>query len=413
MKVGDRKKMNYSELSNGDIGISMKKAIKLIEKSPYYDEIYELLKIAEIENDFIPIEGANSLVDTIINIDNSFEKFDVQTELKNVRCNGLLDTKSAVLEISNIADEGILKKTRTDLIKGITKYSVKSDYLDLYQADKFLNYCLKNEYDDIIKLNLESLDNKNLSNEYQKQFRFLKDNNNDYFIRAITSVDRYKDYNIRFSVFIALVSLYGLIKSKKEEYVVSYYTCSESDVKVVFRRTYFRTIAKGLDIGFELELVNDEIKREAVKFNGLFSINYDNDSVLSIKPNLKANIISFSHRIGMKKVSLLLQGLSDAIDEFIEMVYQDAKYIKQSKSPKELKNYLYQKVLHAQQKDFREKYRKEVQKVIEKENVSTIYQLLDLMNKIDLMIDDSDIKAKDYWKNKLYDVLINSKKFDS
>ena len=77
-----------------------------------------------------------------------------------------------------------------------------------------------------------------------------------------------------------------------------------------------------------------------------------------------------------------------------------------------MKKHLYLKVKNAKQKDFREKYRKDVQVVLENENVNTFYQLLDLMNKVDLLIDDSDIKAKDYWKYKLYEVLIKGKKDD-
>ena len=346
-------------------------------------------------------------------MDGKFKKFDVKTELKHVRCDSILDKKRAVFEISNIEDEAILKLTQSDLIKGVSAYSVKSDYLDMFDADKFLNYCWAKDYQDIIDENLEFLDIKNTTNENQKQFRFLMDDKNDYYIRAITSVNRYKDYNIKFSVFVALISLYRVMQTKKEEYIVSYYTCSESDVKVIFRRTNYKTVMKGLDVGFELELVNDEIKREAVKFNGLFSINYNDTNNVSIKPNINGRIISFSHMVSVEKVSRLVQGLSEAIDVFVEIIYKDAEYIKKAKSPKELKTYLYQKVKNAQQKEFREKYKKDVQQIIEKENVNTMFQLLDLMGKVDLMIDDSDIKAKDFWKFKLYEVLVGGKKFDS
>ena len=413
MKVGERKKMNLNELPIKDRGISVKKAMELISDSPYYDEIHKSLKLSKIENEFIAISGAESLVNSVLVMDNKFKKFDVKAKLKNVRCNNLLDKKKAIIEISNIEDEEVLKTTKSDLIKGVTAYSVKSDYLDMFDADKFLNYCLVNDYQDIIDENLERLDLKNESNENQKQFRFLRDDNQDYYIRAITSVDRYKDYNIKFSVFVALIALYRVMKEKKEEFVVSYFTCSESDIKVVFRRTNYKSVMKGLDVGFELELVNDEIKRESVKFNGLFSINYNETENVSIKPDINGKIISFSHMISIEKVSRLIQGLSEAIDEFVETIYKDAEYIKKAKSPKELKSYLYQKVKNSKQKEFREKYKKDVQKIIEKESVNTLYQLLDLMGKVDLMIDDSDIKAKDFWKFKLYEVLVGGKKFDN
>src|SRR5690606_30879681 len=153
--------------------------------SEHYEKLYNCLKISGIEDEFIPVTGANSLVNDVLAIDSTFTKFDVATKLKNVRCEKILDKKSAIIEISNIEDEDVLKITESDLIAGTTKYSVKSEFLDLFSADKFLNYCHDNEYDDIIQTNLKSLDKKNSENDYQKQFRFLIDKDNNYFVRAI------------------------------------------------------------------------------------------------------------------------------------------------------------------------------------------------------------------------------------
>ncbi|GFD78697.1 hypothetical protein ACXIHB_10260 [Tenacibaculum sp. IMCC1] len=410
-EVGSREHFYYSELSPSDNGVKVKDALKLIENSPYYDEVYESMRIKPIENEFIPIKGATSLIKLVMQMDKRFTKFDITSKLKDVKCSGLLDTKNAVLEFSNVEDIEALKITGSDIFKATTRYSVKSDYLDkIYNADKYLNYCHNRGYEEFIKESLEYIEENNEDSELDKQFRLLKSRSNDCYVRAITSVDSYKDYNIRFSVFIALISLYRLTKSHKEEYYVRYSSASESDIRVVFRRNERKKVTNGIEVGFELELVNDEIKREAVKFNGLFSIVYDNTKTVSLKPDINAKIINFSHKIGVKKVANLLKGLPEAIDEFIAVMYNDIKFVNKSKSPEELKKYLYLKVKNSKQKEFREKYKKEVQKMIEEENVNTFYQLLDLMNKVDLLIDDSDIKAKDYWKYKLYEVLVKGKR---
>lgn len=410
-KVGSREHFYYSELSPIDNGITVKNALKLIENSPYYEEVYKNMRIESIEEDFIPIKGATSLIGLVMQMDKRFTKFDITSKLKDVKCSGLLDTKNAILEFSNVEDVEILNTTGSDIFEATTKYSVKSDYLDkIYNADKYLNYCYDRGYERFIKENLDYIEENNENSELYKQFRLLKSENNDCFVRAITSVDSYKDYNIRFSVFVALISLYRLTKIHKEEYYVRYSSASESDIRVVFRRNARKKVSDDIEVGFELELVNDEIKRESVKFNGLFSIVYDNTKTISIKPDINAKIINFSHKIGVKKVANLLKGLPEAIDEFIAVMHNDIMFINKSKSPKELKKYLHLKVKNSKQKEFREKYKKEVQKIIEEENVNTFYQLLDLMNKVDLLIDDSDIKAKDYWKYKLYEVLVKGKR---
>ena len=53
MNIGDRKKMNLNDMPLNDIGVSVKKAMELISGSQFYEEIYDSLKLSELENGFI------------------------------------------------------------------------------------------------------------------------------------------------------------------------------------------------------------------------------------------------------------------------------------------------------------------------------------------------------------------------
>ena len=57
MNIGDRKKMNLNDMPLNDIGVSVKKAMELISGSQFYEEIYDSLKLSELENGFISIAG--------------------------------------------------------------------------------------------------------------------------------------------------------------------------------------------------------------------------------------------------------------------------------------------------------------------------------------------------------------------
>ena len=409
VKVGSREHFNFSEDEGNAKGVVVKEILKLIKDSKYFKEVYDSMKINQIEDNFIDIDGANRLVLDVIKADEKFIKFDVISQLADVSCNNLLDKKNIELEFANINDDARLI-VESDSFKASSKYSVKTDYLDkIYNADKFLNYCLDKGYDDFIKSNIDYIENHNDESDNTKRFRILKDDNDNYFVRAITSAERYKDYNIKFSVFVALIALYRLSKIKKEEYYIRYYSISESDIRVVFSGKKTKQIMSGVNVGFELELVNDEIKRESVKFNGLFSLSYGEGKTLSLKPDIKSKIISFPHTVGVKKVSAIIENLPDVVDEFTSTMHRDIEYIKKSNSPEELKKMLEIKVRSAKMKEFREGYKQDILDKLEEENVDTFIDLLDLMNKMDLLIDDSDIKVKDYWRYKLYEVLVKSK----
>ncbi|MEM8999820.1 MAG: hypothetical protein AAGB24_06110, partial [Bacteroidota bacterium] len=65
MKVGERISKNSRAFSEDDLGISVSKALDLVKESPFYNDLYENLRISEVKKEFIPIVGAKSLVDTV------------------------------------------------------------------------------------------------------------------------------------------------------------------------------------------------------------------------------------------------------------------------------------------------------------------------------------------------------------
>lgn len=162
--------------------------------------------------------------------------------------------------------------------------------------------------------------------------------------------------------------------------------------------------------GFALELVNDEIKRDAVKFNGLFTVYIPKKQIYvkSEEPK-KCNLISFSHSIGLDKVRDRISSLNASINDFINDTVNDAKKIKVIDTPDLFREYILMKVQNSKNIEFNKNYRDQVKQILSNK-VRTIFELASLFEKVELLIEDDHIMSLDFWRHKLYQVLMDGVK---
>ena len=403
-------RITRKDFPSEDQGLTVREALKLVEKSEFYDSLIDVFNIDDIKDEFIELPGAKSLVQSILSMESNFKKIDITSSLNDIRCNKFTDEGQAVLEVAHIDDTTLLKEFRTDLVNAETTYSVRSDYFnDLYQADKYLTFLHKKGYKDIIRRNLDMLEEKNKDEKKKIQLRLILDEERNLYARAITSAKVYKDYNIAFSVFVTLVQLHHLYKVEEESFEIKSFSLTESEIKVVFRNTHTYEFLDDSRISFALELSNDEIKRESVKLKGLFSIEFGKNQDVSLLPDEgTSSILSFTHSVNPSTVKKRLSDLSLKINDFIKDTISDFDFTKKIKKPDEIRSYLEFKTRFAREKEFTP-YKGEILKLLSN-RVSTLFQLLDLVDAVEKLFNDEDIKAQDFWKYKLYQALIEEPK---
>ena len=410
MSIVKRRNLKIANPAMLDDGILVKNAMKLIKDSDYYDQVIEAFDVEALKNDFIEIKGAQGLVDTLIEADEEYEKIDIDSLLSNVRLDKYTEDKQIILEISNIKDKSILTKTTSDMIRAESLYSVRSEYLNMFGIDKYLEFCQANDFQDIIDANIDMLNDKADNNKKSKKFRLLKDEEDSkYYVRGITSTNVYRDYNLRFSLFIALIQLHKLSKYKGSNFYVHSYSLTESDLQVIFKTTKTNQVSKDTKIGFALELVNDEIKRDAVKFNGVFTVFMGQQEVYVKPEETKSSILSFSHSIGIEKLQERLSTLYIVINDFINSTIEDAKKIKVLTAPDLFREHLLMKVQFSKNAEFNKLYRSQIQSMLSNK-VRTIFELATIFDKIELLIEDEHISSLDFWRYKLYQVLMDEVK---
>lgn len=395
--------LSKDELEADNTLVTVKKSLKLIEGSPYYDELINLFKIDEQSTEPIPLPGLNSLINKIIRKDQQFEKIDYNINLCDVSLKEFTHTDSAILNLI-IRDGESVDKLK--LITAETAYNSKSDYFEsAYKLDSFARFCQREKHVKLLKQNIEYLNEQyQNSNDFNRSFRLLKDSSGNY-IRAITSTTHYNDYGIRFSLFVAIISFKNLMSAKQLNFKINRAEYDESSIKVFFEKNEVKNIKDVGQVRFIVELSNDEIKREAMKFSAVFIIKSNNEEIY-IKPGrLKTELISIQHNFSPATVFNYLENLGEFIEKAEAEVIGDIVDFGKPKDFNELKYSLSRKVEFAKNEEI--KGNKAAFKKLLENRISTLNELLALMGKIDMIV--STLEAKEYLRYMFYDVLKGKK----
>lgn len=399
----DKKVLTASILNdNTEEFLTVSDCLELIEDSEFKDDLLSLFSVDKILNEEIQIKGLSQVMKSVIKIDELFEKIDIESTPSNISCHP--KNKTIKLTFHQVEELG-LNNLEAEAI-----YSAKRDYFDgEYEIRKFADFCIENDSFDIIIDSIERLNQKLSSAKSRKKYRLLKDKDEKYYVRAITSVDRYRDYNIKFSLFVTAIAIHELAKETNEDFNITYCEYSESFIKIYISKKNFINLE---DIGYVnlvLEMTNNEIKRGALKFNAVFNIqSVDKDGVLQnvhLKKGkkLRTPLISMGHGSNAETVVSRLGDLSDFITQAENEMKEDIKKVTSIENPDQIKFLLQEKIKNIKTKPIK-KYKEEIDNLL-KVRVSKISDLLVLMGKIDTHVGDLD--AKEHLRYIFYDILMD------
>ena len=416
----DRQSKKFNDFAS-DSYITQKQLLSLLDRQPHFkEELVNLYQIDENKTEVLQIGNSKFLIESLLFLDSQCEKIDINSKVKDVQLKQMLQDEKAIFEIFKITDNEIIKKNKSDLLEVETAYSAKQDMLDYYSFSKFANYLRDKESDDLIDVIKNYLKQKNADNSDSKSLRLLYRKNEDkFYLRTVTSVDNYQDFGLNFSVFVALIALSRYVTDSKSEIYIDNYVADDSNLYVSFSLSSGKTVNKNLNINFNLILENDEIKRNAVSFNGVFKLTYNDgkkNSEIFIKPKgvkkedvaFPVDLLTYKHTGNTKTVFEKIKELPDLIDFFITQVSEDTKNISEIKNPKDVRLHLAKKIKYSKKAEFK-KYKDSVFNKLMKITVDNTFNLFEIFREIEELFENEDVISRDYWREKLYESLIERK----
>lgn len=400
-----RKKIEY--FLSSDEGIKVSELITLVEGNPLMSEIFNLIDIESIKDDYIQIAGAKKLVKRQELINQRYYKEDLKSDLNNIT---LYSENDFAINFNDISENEYFKDLGINQITTTPIYSATSDFFsELYQMDRYANKLIKDGYKNIVEENLNML--KQI-HSFTKKFRILHDKTDDlFYLRAIISLNNYYNYDNNIAIVIALLSLHKEMKKSDVRYKLRICEYNESFIRMFFESS---EATKLQNIGYVknlIEVSNDEIKREALKFNGVCYISFkdsnnEDSELFIIRPQeIKSRIISIKHNVLPKTAIEELANIGNARNIHADL-FEDISTITEIKSPEQIKFLLKRKVELAKGEHIK-KYKNQILERLS-QSVSNIIQLLTLFKKIELLANE-DIDAIEYIRYIIYQSLIEKK----
>lgn len=400
----------FNESMIKDDGIKVKRLLELIDGHKYCDELVKLFDFKSQVNEYIAIPGAKRLVKTIIEKDEEFKKFDIESKLCDVEFEDIYDSNTIKLTFNNIEKPEVLEITNSSTIEAETIYSSKSDFFGKFALNRFVDFCFNQGNKPQVGKTLDDLkDYYTGEKDKLRRYRIVKDKEDKYFVRAITSIKHYRDYNIRIAVFIALMSLHKRMRTQNEKYKVSFCEYNESNLRMYFEQDGYKIIEGVGKARFVLEVVNGEIKKDSLRFSGVYAIEFDKadeeeQSRIYIKPrNYKSRILTISHLFTLPTALEEMKNLDNMLLIETEL-FDDIKSIAKIKKPDEIRHLLFKKLKHSRNAKL-SSYKEKLGELNLK--IDSIHDLLKLLQKADLIV--SDLEAKEYLKYIVYDILVQRK----
>ena len=408
---------SVSKSKLADEGISVKELLELLDVNDELNKaLLKALGIDRLKDDFINIAGAKELVTIQKAINKRFYKEDFVSSLDNISVYS--NDSKLTFCFTDLSKSEYFSQLNLSSMDSTPLYSSKSDFFSwLYGMDKYANELIKEGLDDILSHNLDLLRKKEIGSR-ERKYRILQDlNNKQFYVRAIISLDRYNNYDNNIAIVIALISLHKKTKELGVEYALNRIEYNESHMRIFFEEKGEKKLE---ELGFVknlIEISNDEVKREALKFEAVSIIEFiDSENNLqeliiqpssSPRPKIKTKILAVAHSMSPKTFVEKLVEIDNSVkihNELFELISAISKI----QNPRQIMFLVKDIVKNARSESFK-KHRDVIRKIIDTHVVYNMIQLLTLFKKLEL-VTENDIEASEYVRYIIYQSLIERKK---
>jgi hypothetical protein len=406
MNEFSKRELSEKNFFEDDNGIQINKLLTLIKNNDYFKNVIDYFELDENDSTLINIPGARTMFTVLKSISMDFIKVDLLSSLSDIHFN---HNDCFKIEFANTNINQYFNSIGINELIALPIHSGERDFFtNLFDMDKYAKQLINRGHKDILNQNLELLKSKE---NYIKRYRLLhKVKDNTFYLRAIISEDRYYNYDNNLTFVIALLKLHFESESSNVKYHLSFSEYNESYLRLYFRTSEMKELKRVGYLQNILLVSNDEIKREALKFSTICSINFKtiNDSTerLFIKPkDIKNNVLSISHGTGPDRAFKSLEKFVRSKDIFKNLC-DEIKSVANIKEHNQIVYLVLSKIENSNTKSIK-KSKDELKKVLLKDIKNTI-QLLETFNKL-MLLDGLEIDAKEYLRYVIYDALVNRK----
>lgn len=227
-------------------------------------------------NDELKIVGAKTLLNEFDNL--AAQKYDFLEKYGKVNFLAINEDKQICLRFPNQE-----KEKDGSCLEAHGIYNFFNDFLEPFGITKYIDYCLNHGYQDLITENITQLLSR--SSKQIKQFRLLRDKDDHWGIRALTS-EGYKNYDNGVVLYLSLLCIHKYALQNKVSFRINEAYLTDSFMHVFIEQTTPIEIPGIGTVYFELAVSNGEIRNYKFQIELRYRIvNTNSEDVLSAISN--------------------------------------------------------------------------------------------------------------------------------
>jgi hypothetical protein len=402
-----RLRTKFQAFTEKDIPVSDKGAIvkeitQLLKGNEFEIELLKSLEIDSIQDEFISIPGAKTALDKLASVDGIYKKIDYDTTYRSLDFDTERKTKEDfAIKFTGVSDE-------VDEITAFPIYSAQTDFFSKMNGmDKYASQLFSKDLSSIVYANLELLQKDSAATKKKEKFRLLKEvETGIFFLRAIVS-HKYRNYDNKVALFVALITLHKSYKETGTNFRITNFEYSESYIRIFFESDRVEQLKTFGEVTQVVEVSNDEIKSRALTFKCLLKIGYYDKSekvegeIFAKPPTTdKYNILRITHG---QNVDTAIEALKDIsrVDSVTNTVFEDARNISAIDKPDFIRDLVKRKIEGSRVEELQH-HKNALARELEAK-VDSMYGLLKIFNKLNLVTDDPEVK--EYLRYLFYDAL--------
>lgn len=365
-----------------------------IENNSLAEQIYKIYPIKNFGDpkSLMNIFGSKAFIEKYYNIDD--KKCDITCTYDNLKYLHLND------ETKNIIFKFTFPDSNEELFAE-SIYHFESDFLSNFNAKKYIDYCKKNQYTNLIETNISSL--LNLEKETKKQFRLLKNDKDTWFIRSCTS-NRYNNYDNSIVIYLTFLAINKYALEKNINFIITNSFISDSYLHINLEHS---ESIKLKDIGFlhlGIEIINGEIRNRTIQTNLRYTFSDKNNNTI-FSACFHQPIFKIIHTTRIENINQSLSQLShlnlleEKLEDFI------AEILKVEKLTEDKTHFIFNKLLEKikSNENLSQKTKSKFKTEEFKQLVSNTMSLLQFMNKVQSV--ETDIDEKSFIERIINDVI--------
>ncbi|GEM_PF-6678019 len=356
-------------------GLASTKSIEMLI-SHKEDTISQLVfeKLPKIQEEECRIYGSLDIIKMFNEIDN--EKIDYYLSLEDVKFSNIVETGLELL---------LFIAERNEEITIETIYDSDRKLLEKFDLSKYFKYCLSINRADLAIYNLiEMLD---MNKEKEFQFRTIK-NNDVLYLRSITT-NVYKNYDNHIALYLMFTSCHNYAKENNSSFIVKNSFISDSNLVVnILLDKVVKTKVNGLNLKVGVRLYNNEISEGSL---AMYFYYYAENQFGQGFNAISNSVFKIAHTNRAENIEFKLDNLSN-LNIFTNEIVRNLEIVDVSKNLSSTELFeIFENFIH---KADVSKLQKQSFKKLQEEITEQTFNLITLFDKIDKLIEESDIDKK-------------------